>query len=165
MLDLQVLRSDLGGTAQRLAQRGYTLDVAAFEALEHERKAIQTETQELQARRNHLSKQIGQAKAKGEDAVELKAQVNAQAEQLKALEQTLAAVQAKLDEFLLVIPNVPHESVPSGKSSEDNVEVRKIGTPRTFDFPVKDHVDIGVGLGLLDFDAASKIAGARFSVV
>ena len=165
MLDLQLLRSDLAGAASRLSERGYTLDVAGFEALEKDRKAIQNETQELQARRNQLSKQIGQMKGKGEDASELMAQVSAQADQLKALEQKLADVQLKLNEFLSVIPNVPHASVPPGKSADDNPEVRRVGEPRRFDFAVKDHVDIGTGLGLLDFDAASKISGARFSVL
>jgi seryl-tRNA synthetase len=165
MLDLQVLRSDLAGTAQRLSDRGYTLDVTGFEALEKDRKTIQNETQELQARRNALSKQIGQLKGKGEDASELMAQVSAQADQLKALEQKLADVQAKLNDFLSIIPNIPHASVPHGKSADDNPEVRRVGEPRKFDFPVKDHVDIGTGLGMLDFDAAAKIAGARFSVL
>jgi seryl-tRNA synthetase len=165
MLDLQILRTDLAGAAQRLSERGYTLDRAAFEALENDRKTIQTETQDLQARRNQLSKQIGQLKAKGEDAAELMGQVNAQADQLKALEQKLADVQTRLNDFLSVIPNVPHASVPTGKSADDNVEVRRVGEPRKFDFQVKDHVDIGAGLGLLDFDAAAKIAGARFSVL
>jgi seryl-tRNA synthetase len=165
MLDLQILRTDLAGAAQRLSERGYTLDQAAFEALENDRKTIQTETQDLQARRNQLSKQIGQLKAKGEDAAELMGQVNAQADQLKALEQKLADVQTRLNDFLSVIPNVPHASVPAGKSADDNVEVRRVGEPRKFDFQVKDHVDIGAGLGLLDFDAAAKIAGARFSVL
>lgn len=162
MLDIQLLRSDLEGTARRLAERGFVLDVAAFDALERERKAVQTQTQDLQSRRNQLSKQIGQLKAKGEDASELMAQVNAQADQLKALEQKLSDIQARMNEFLLYVPNVPHSSVPPGESSEDNVEVRKVGTPRTFDFPVKDHVDIGAGLGLIDFDTAAKIAAARF---
>jgi seryl-tRNA synthetase len=161
MLDIQLLRSDLQGVARRLADRGFGLDVAGFEALEADRKQIQTETQELQARRNQLSKQIGQAKGKGEDASQLMAQVNAQADQLKALERRLEAVQAKLGDMLLVIPNVPHASVPFGKSPEDNPEVRRIGAPRKFDFAVKDHVDLGTRLGL-DFDAASKISGARF---
>ena len=165
MLDLQLLRNDLAGTAERLAQRRYTLDVAGFEALENERKTIQTETQDLQAKRNQLSKQIGQRKGKGEDASELMAQVNAQAEQLKALEQKLADVQGRLNEFLSVIPNMPHASVPAGESADDNVEVRRVGEPRKFDFEVKDHVDIGTHLGMLDFDAAVKIAGARFSVL
>ncbi|HZN24979.1 MAG TPA: serine--tRNA ligase, partial [Burkholderiales bacterium] len=143
MLDVQLLRSDLEGVARRLADRGFTLDVAAFESLEQQRKAIQTETQELQQRRNQLSKQIGQLKAKGEDASELMGQVNAQAARLKALEQELAELQIRITEFVQVVPNVPHESVPRGTSSEENVEVRRFGTPRTFDFPVKDHVDIG----------------------
>ena len=165
MLDIQLLRSDLDGVARRLADRSYTLDVQAFQALEAERKAIQTETQDLQARRNQLSKQVGQAKAKGEDATALMAQVSAQAEQLKALEQKLADVQGRLSQFLMVIPNLPHPSVPRGGSSADNEEVRRIGSPPTFDFAVKDHVDIGAGLGMLDFDAAAKISGARFSVM
>jgi len=165
MLDVQLIRSDLEGVARRLADRGFTLDVAAFESLEQQRKAIQTETQELQQRRNQLSKQIGQLKAKGEDASELMGQVNAQAARLKALEQELAELQSRMSQFLQVVPNVPHESVPRGASSEENVEVRRWGTPRAFDFPVRDHVDIGAALGMLDFDAAVKIAGARFSVM
>jgi len=165
MLDIQLLRSDLRGAAQRLAQRGYVLDIAGFEALEHERKAIQTETQELQARRNQLSKQIGQAKAKGEDAAAMMAQVNAEADRLKALEQDLAQLQAKLNEFLLVVPNAPHSSVPPGESADQNAEVRRVGAPRKFDFAVKDHVDIGARLGGLDFDTATKIAGARFTLM
>lgn len=165
MLDLQLLRSDLSGVAQRLAQRGYTLDNAAFEALEAERKKVQTDTQELQARRNSMSKQIGQLKAKKEDASALMAEVGAQAEQLKSLEQQLDSVQHRLNDFLMVIPNLPQASVPDGKSADDNVEVRRIGEPRQFDFAVKDHVDVGEALGQLDFDTAGKIAGARFSVL
>jgi seryl-tRNA synthetase len=164
MLDVQILRSDLGGTAKRLADRGYTLDTGAFEALEARRKSVQTETQELQANRNRLSKEIGQLKAKQEDATQLVAQVNAQAERLKALEQELEGIQGKLDEFLLGIPNVPHASVPAGRSSEENPELRKDGAPRNFGFPVKDHVDVGTRLGL-DFDAAAKLSGARFVVM
>jgi seryl-tRNA synthetase len=165
MLDVQLLRSDLEGVARRLADRGFTLDVAAFDSLEHQRKAIQTETQDLQQRRNQLSREIGQRKAKGEDAAELMGQVNAQAARLKALEQELAELQSRITEFLQVVPNVPHPSVPRGASTEENVEMRRSGTPRTFDFPVKDHVDIGAALGMLEFDAAAKIAGARFSVI
>jgi seryl-tRNA synthetase len=165
MLDVQLLRNDLEGVARRLAERGFTLDVAIFQSLEQQRKAIQTETQDLQQRRNQLSKQIGQLKSKGEDASELMAQVSAQADRLKALEQDLAELQTRMSQFLQVVPNVPHESVPRGTSSEENVEVRRFGTPRTFDFPVKDHVDIGTGLGMLDFDVAAKIAGARFVVM
>ncbi|HEY7656356.1 MAG TPA: serine--tRNA ligase [Burkholderiales bacterium] len=161
MLDVQLLRSDVQAVARRLADRGYTFPLAEFEKLESGRKAVQTETQELQAKRNQLSKQVGQLKARGEDAAPIMAEVNAQAERLKALEQELDSVQARFDDFLLGIPNVPHASVPAGKSSADNPEVRKVGSPRSFDFPVKDHVDVGAALGL-DFDAAARISGARF---
>ena len=161
MLDIQLLRGDLAGIAKRLADRGVTLDIAAFEALEAQRKAVQTETQELQAKRNQLSKQVGQSKAIGEDASQLVAQVNAQADRLKGLEQRLADIQGKLNDFLLDVPNIPHASVPAGGSPDENAEARRVGTPRAFEFPVKDHVDVGAALGL-DFDAASKISGARF---
>src|SRR5829696_6211598 len=157
MLDLQLLRTDIEGTARRLGQRGFVLDTKTFESLEHQRKAIQTETQELQSRRNQLSKQVGQLKAKGEDASAVMAEVTAQADRLKALEQELADIQGKINEFLMVVPNAPHESVPPGESADDNAEVRKVGTPRAFDFPVKDHVDVGQSMGMLDFDSAVKI--------
>jgi len=165
MLDVQLLRSDLQTVAKRLAERGYAFPVAEFETLEAVRKKVQTETQKLQSERNQVSTQVFQLKSKGEDASQLIAKVNAQADRRKALEQELEAVQVKLNEFLLDIPNVPHASVPAGKSADDNLEVRKVGAPRTFDFPVKDHVDVGEGLGLLDFATASKLAGARFSVM
>ena len=165
MLDVQFLRSDLSGVVKRLADRGYALDTGAFGALEASRKKVQIETQELQARRNQLSKQVGQMKGKGEDASQLMAQVNAQADLLKAKEQELQDIQKKLDEFLLGVPNVPHASVPAGKSSADNPELRKVGEPRKFDFPVKDHVDLGEAMKLLDFDAAARIAGARFTLI
>ncbi len=165
MLDIQMLRNDLQAIAARLADRGFTLDTAAFERLESERKAVQTHTQELQAKRNQLSKQVGQAKAKGEDASALMAEVNAQADKLKTLEHDLGAVQAELDAFLGVIANIPHASVPVGKSANDNVEVRRVGTPRTFDFTAKDHVDLGASLGQVDFDTGAKLAGARFTVL
>ena len=164
MLDVQLLRSDLQAVAKRLADRGYAFPAAEFEKLEASRKSVQTETQELQAKRNQLSKQIGQMKGRGEDASQLVAQVNAQADRLKALEHELAGVQGKLDELLMVMPNLPHASVPAGKSADDNPELRKVGTPRTFDFPVKDHVDVGAALGL-DFEAANKIGGTRFVVI
>jgi seryl-tRNA synthetase len=162
MLDIQLLRNDIQAVAKRLASRGFTLDTAEFERLEAKRKAIQTETQELQANRNQLSKAVGQAKAKGEDASALMAQVGAQAARLKELEQQLPEVQAELENFMLVIPNLPHDSVPVGKSADDNPEVRRIGTPRQFDFQVRDHVELGERLKLLDFDVAAKISGARF---
>ena len=162
MLDIQLLRSDLQGVARRMADRGFTLDVAAFERLEASRKTVQTQTQELQARRNQLSKQVGQAKARGGDASALMAEVNAQAEQLKALERELDGIQGELNDFLTGIPNLPHASVPAGASAEQNPELRQWGVPHRFDFTVKDHVDIGAGLKMLDFDVAAKIAAARF---
>jgi seryl-tRNA synthetase len=161
MLDVQILRNDLAGVARRLADRGYTLDTARFQELETQRKNVQTDTQALQANRNQVSTQVFQIKSKGGDASHLIGQVNAQADTLKALEQELEAVQSRLRDFLLDVPNLPHASVPVGKSSADNPEVRKVGTPRAFGFPVKDHVDVGAPLGL-DFDAASRISGARF---
>ncbi len=165
MLDIQLLRTDIDAVAKRLADRGFHLDVAAFNALEAERKSIQTRTQELQSKRNALSKGIGQAKAKGEDTAALMAEVAGLGDQVAACEKQLEAVQARLSELLLVVPNIPHASVPVGKSADDNVEVRRIGAPRQFDFTPKDHVDIGEGLGLLDFAAGVKIAGARFTVM
>jgi seryl-tRNA synthetase len=161
MFDLQLMRSDLAGVAKRLSDRGYRLDAAAFEDLEAQRKAVQTETQELQAKRNQLSKQVGRLKAKGEDAASLMAQVSAQADRLKALEQELDTLQSRLNDFMLGVPNVPHASVPAGKSSAENREERRVGAPRAFSFPVKDHVDVGAPLGL-DFDAAARVSGARF---
>jgi seryl-tRNA synthetase len=165
MLDIQTLRNDLEGVATRLATRGYTLDTAQFEHLEAERKTIQTRTQELQAKRNATSKLIGQAKAKGEDTTAIMAEVGALGDELKQLEAKLPQVLADMDAFLAVIPNVPHASVPVGKSEADNVEMHKFGEPKRFDFEVQDHVSIGEGLGGLDFETATKIAGARFSLL
>ncbi len=165
MLDIQLLRNDLQAVATRLADRGAALDTAAFERLEAKRKAVQTQTQELQAKRNQLSKQVGQAKAKGEDAAALMAEVTAQADKLKGLEQELSSIQLDLDAFLGVIANLPHTSVPIGKSAENNVEIRRVGTPRAFNFTAKDHVDLGAGLDQVDFDLGAKLAGARFVVL
>ncbi len=165
MLDIQQLRSNLETVAERLAGRGYTLDVESFQGLENERKALQTRTQDLQARRNSLSKQIGQLKSKGEDTSAVMAEVAGLGDALKINEDNLAAVLKKFDAFLAVIPNTPHESVPAGQSEADNVEVRRWGTPRSFDFPVKDHVDLGEASGGLDFEAGVKISGARFVVL
>jgi len=165
MLDLQLLRSNLEAVAKRLADRPFTLDAAAFESLEQARKDVQTRTQELQARRNALAKQIGQAKAKGGDTAALmaeSAEVNAE---LGALEKRSEEAQKRLQDFLAVVPNVPHESVPVGRSADDNAEVRRVGTPRKLDFAAKDHVDLGAKLGLLDFEAATKITGTRFVVM
>jgi len=165
MLDIQTLRNDLTGVAARLATRGYTLDTAKFEQMEAERKTIQSHTQELQAKRNASSKLIGQAKAKGEDTTAIMAEVGALGEELKQLEAKLPQVLADMDVFLAIIPNVPHATVPVGKSEADNVEVRKVGDVPKFDFEVKDHVSIGEGLGGLDFETATKIAGARFTLL
>ena len=165
MLDIQLLRNDLEGVASRLATRGITVPVEEFQRLEAERKSVQTRTQELQNRRNVISKQVGEAKRKGEDASALMAEAAALPDRLKQLEQELEQVQQKLTDLLMTIPNLPHESVPVGRSSEDNREVRRVGAPRRFAFPIKDHVDIGSGLGLLDFDTAAKLAGSRFSVM
>src|SRR5262245_54398661 len=139
MLDVQLLRNDLEGIAQRLATRGYALDVDAFRRLEAERKRIQTHTQELQARRNHLSRMIGQTKAKGEDASTLMAQVAGLGEDLKQAETQLDAVQEQFKELAEGIPNIPHPSVPVGSTAEQNIEVKQVGAPRTFNFPFKDH--------------------------
>jgi len=164
MLDIQTLRNDVNQVAARLATRGYELATAKFEQLEGERKTIQTRTQELQAKRNSSSKLIGQAKAKGEDTSAIMAEVANLGDELKQLEAHLDQVQHELNAFLSVIPNMPHESVPPGKSEADNLEVRKVGTLPQFDFEVQDHVSIGEGLGL-DFDTAAKISGARFSLL
>jgi seryl-tRNA synthetase len=161
MLDIQLLRNDLDQVAQRLQQRGYHLDVRLFNELEQQRKTLQTRTQELQARRNAASKAIGIAKAQGEDATQAIAEVAHFAEALKLDEQALTILQEEMTAFLASMPNLPDESVPLGQDETQNVEVSRWGTPRQFDFAVKDHVDIGNPLGL-DFDTASKIAGARF---
>ena len=166
MLDPALLRSHLAETATRLQEsRGYMLDVAAVEALEAERKRLSTQTQELQNLRNTRSKAIGQAKAKGEDIASLLAEVAGLGDQLKTNEQALAEVQAKLAEIALGIPNLPHASVPSGKDEHDNLEVRRWGTPRVFDFKVQDHVELGARHGWLDAEAGAKLSGARFTVL
>ncbi|MBP8162565.1 MAG: serine--tRNA ligase, partial [Propionivibrio sp.] len=165
MLDIQLLRNNIDAVAQRLATRGYALDTATFQRLETERKTLQTRTQDLQASRNSLSKQIGMLKGKGEDASAVMAEVAAMKSELEANEVRLGELLKEFDAFVAIIPNVPQESVPVGKSEADNVEVHRWGTPRSFDFPVKDHVDLGESLGQLDFATAAKIAGARFSLM
>ena len=167
MLDPKVLRSDLNAIAASLQVKGYQLDTQAFLALEAQRKERQLVAESLQQERNSFSKSmgklIGEAKANGEDIEPLKAR----GEQIKtdsaAADAALAAVQEELDGLLQGIPNVPHHSVPAGSDEEDNVEVRRWGEPRAFDFEVKDHVDLGAAINGLDFDAASKITGSRFS--
>jgi seryl-tRNA synthetase len=164
MLDINQLRKDIDGVAARLMTRPYQLDVAAFNALEAERKQVQVATEDLQARRNALSKQVGALKSKGEDASAVLAEVGQIPDRVKALEAQLADIQARVQGLLLDAPNLPHASVPVGKSAEDNVEVRRWGDPKAFDFPVRDHVDLGAPLGL-DFDTAAKLSGARFVVM
>ncbi len=164
MLDIQLLRNDLEGVVSRLQKRGFTLDSAKFTALELERKTVQTRTQDLQAKRNNTSKQIGIAKSKGEDVSAIMAEVAGLGDQLKADEARLSELQTELQNLLLNVPNLPHESVPPGESEADNVEVRKVGTPRVFDFAVKDHADVGAPLGL-DFDTGAKLSGARFTLM
>lgn len=165
MLDIQLLRTDLEQVVSRLATRGYAFDAAAFRALEEERKAVQVRTQSLQAERNQASKAIGQAKAKGDDSRVLMEDVARINDLLKSHETQLQGIQSRMESLLLELPNLPHESVPVGKSEVNNVELRRVGTPKTFGFPVRDHVELGEMLGLLDFETASKLSGARFSVL
>ena len=162
MIDSQLLRKDLAGTAAALARRGYVLEEEAFAQLEARRKEVQVRTEALQSQRNTLSKQIGQAKAKGEDASTLMAQVADIPVQLDVAAAELAEIQTELDAWLSRIPNIPHASVPEGKSADDNLEVRRWGTPTLFDFSALDHVDLGARIGL-DFEAGVKIAGSRFA--
>jgi seryl-tRNA synthetase len=168
MLDIQTLRKDLDGVASRLAARGYSLDTAAFAAMEAERKAVQTRTEALQARRNALSKSIGQLKARGEDASAVLQEVSELAEELKAGDAGTERVLAQQMAFMLSVPNLPHESVPQGASEADNQEVRRWSPqgaePQPLGFEARDHVDLGEPLGL-DFAAGAKLAGARFSVM
>jgi len=165
MLDITLLRKDLAQVVARLEKRRSPqpfLDVEAFSSLETERKAIQTRTEDLQARRNSLSKQIGQLKAKGQDAAAAMAEVNGLADELKASAERLDAIQAVLQSLLMSVPNLPHDSVPLGADERGNVEVRRWGTPASFAFTPEDHVDLGAPLGL-DFDTAAAMSGARFN--
>jgi seryl-tRNA synthetase len=165
MLDIQLLRKELPAAIAGLKRRGFDFDEAGFRVLEDERKRLQSRTEELQGKRNTLSRQVGALKSKGEDASAVMREVGGLADELKSNEVALAALQDKLAAFLRVIPNIPRADVPDGKSADENVEVRRWGTPRVFDFPVKDHVDVGAGLGGIDFDTAAKLAGARFVVM
>ncbi|WP_070108370.1 serine--tRNA ligase [Burkholderia plantarii] len=164
MLDIQLLRKDLDGVARRLADRGYTLDVAAFSSLEADRRAIQTRTEELQARRNSLSKQIGAMKGRGEDTSAVMAEVGGIGDEMKASAAKLDEIQDAMSDLMLGMPNLAHESVPVGADEAGNVEVRRWGTPRAFDFEVRDHVDVGTPLGL-DFETGAKLSGARFTML
>lgn len=165
MLEIQQLRADLDNVTKQLAKRGYVFPVAAFNALEAERKIIQTQTQELQAQRNAASKKIGQAKSKGEDVTAIMAEVAHLGDALKQAENHLEQIQNNLQKILLEVPNLPHASVPEGKDETLNQQIRRWGEPRQFDFAIKDHVSIGESLGLLDFETAAKISGARFSLM
>ena len=166
MLDPNLLRAQLAQTAERLrATRGLELDVAAIEQLESERKRIQVRTQELQNLRNTRSKAIGAAKGKGEDVAALMAEVAGLADELKANEAALAGVQARYTDLALGLPNLPHESVPIGRDETCNVEVRRVGTPRSFAFEPRDHVDLGERKGWLDGESAARLSGARFTIL
>ena len=165
MLDIQLLRNDLDSVVNSLKTRGFDFPVQEFQELEQDRKEIQIRTQELQAKRNQTSKQIGQAKAKGEDVSAIMAEVANLGDELKAAEEKLGYIQSRMQDMLAGVPNMPHENVPVGRTETDNVEVRKVGTPRSFDFEAKDHVDVGEKLGQLDFATATKISGARFTMM
>ncbi|MEJ7669522.1 MAG: serine--tRNA ligase [Casimicrobiaceae bacterium] len=163
MLDINLLRNDLTRVTAGLAQRGVTLEAARFSVLEAQRKDIQTRTQALQARRNAVAKAVGAAKEKGADTGPLREEMVGVGGELTQLEGALERVQRELRDYLLDLPNLAHASTPVGASSEENVEVRRWGNPRTFDFPVQDHTDLGEALGLLDFATAAKLSGTRFS--
>ena len=166
MIDIQLLRNDIETVAKRLATRGgYALDVARFREVEAKRREMQQAVERTQAEGNRIAKEIGQARAKKEDAAELMQKGESLKSNLKVSEAELAKVQQDLQEFLRVVPNLPHESVPLGDSPEQNAESRRWGEVRKFDFAPKDHVDVGTGLGMLDFETAAKLSGARFVVM
>ncbi len=164
MIDIQLLRKDLDTVAARLAERKFILDKDTFVSLESDRKQVQSRSEELQAKRNQLAKAVGMKKGKGEDASAEMAESTAVNQELQALTEKLTVVQSQLNNFLLNIPNIPHESVPSGKDESANQEVLRWGNIPSFDFPVKDHVDLATPLGL-DFDSAAKLTGSRFAVM
>jgi len=161
MIDINLLREDSKAIARLLKERGFDLDIEKYESLEKDRKVIQVKTQELQGQRNQFSKNIGIEKGKGNDPSDLMEQVNIIAETLKELENQLSIIQISLNQFLLNIPNIPHDSVPNGSSEKDNLIVKEFGKPQNFTFEIKDHVDVGLNHGL-DFELGSKLSGARF---
>lgn len=165
MIDPQLLRADIHGVATALKTKGHDLDVAAYQSLEAKRKALQVEAEDLQAKRNARSKEIGKTKAQGGDVDALVAEVNSFADRMKAAQVELEEVKERLFAITDVMPNIPHASVPEGQSEDDNVEIIRWGDPKTFDFDAKDHVDLGEALDLLDFETATKIAGPRFVVM
>ena len=165
MLDAKIVRANAEEIAIKLQKKGYQLDIARFNQLEEQRKAIQTKTEELQSERNTRSKNIGKAKAAGEDIAPILAEMNAVGDELEGAKKELKAIQDSLHDMLAGMPNLPDDSVPAGETEDDNVEVRRWGTPKTFDFEVKDHIQLGEQLGQLDFEAAVKLAGSRFAVM
>jgi seryl-tRNA synthetase len=165
MLDIKLLRADPAAVAANLARRGFVLDVDAFKRWEEGRKKLQMRADELRSERNNQAKAVGKAKAQGQDIAPLLAQSESLGAELANTEAELGAIQAQLDQWLMSIPNVLHDSVPEGRDENANKEVRRWGEPRKFEFEPKDHVDVGERLGAIDFAAASKISGARFSVL
>jgi len=165
MIDPRFIRNELKQTAQRLSRRGYELPVNDLEQLEGRRKSLQIETQELQAERNSRSKQIGQAKAAGQDIEPLKQKVSTLGERLRSAETELQGLQSELNDILAGVPNLLDDSVPDGRDEADNVELRRWGTPKAFDFEPADHVDLGAGIDMLDFETAAKITGSRFALM
>ena len=161
MIDINLLRKDSKAISKLLKERGFDLDIKKYDSLEKDRKIIQVKAQELQEQRNQFSKNIGLEKKKGNDVSDLMSQVNIVSDTLKELESQLAAIQTSLNEFLLNIPNIPHESVPNGDSEKDNTTVKEYGKPKNFNYEIKDHVDVGLNHGL-DFELGTKLSGARF---
>ena len=164
MLDTNLLRSDLGGIVQRLTVKNFKFDSELFLRLEEQRKKLQMTMEELQAKRNASSKEIGILKSKGQDVSAVMAEVVGLGDELKQVENNFNVVADELNNYLANVPNLPHESVPTGRDETSNIEVRRIGVPREFDFQVKDHVDLGVGLNRgIDFEAGAKVSGSRFA--
>lgn len=165
MIDPKLLRTELDTVAEKLAKRGYELDKAFWQQVEEQRKSIQVKTEELQAKKNAGAKQVGLMKRNGENTEALMAEMATISSEMKQAEDALKALQEKIQAAALTIPNLPDDSVPAGKDENDNVEMRRWGEPRQFDFEVKDHSDLGEDLGLLDFEMAAKLTGSRFSVL
>ncbi|WP_434353276.1 serine--tRNA ligase [Psychrobacter sp. HD31] len=165
MIDPKLLRGDLTELKAKLATRGYELDMSFWQDVESKRKSLQVKTEELQAKRNAGAKQVGELKRNGEDATEVMQQMQAVSAEIKQAEESLRTLQESINSNALQIPNIPEDGLPIGEDEADNVEIRKWGEPRQFDFEIKDHTDVGEGLGLLDFEMAAKLTGSRFSVL
>ena len=165
MIDPKLLRTELDTVAQKLAKRGYTLDKAFWQQVEEQRKLIQVNTEELQAKKNAGAKQIGVMKRSGDNTDALMAEMAAISTEMKQAEEALKTLQDTINQAALSLPNLPDDSVPEGLDESDNVEIRKWGEPRQFEFDIKDHSDLGEALGLLDFEMAAKLTGSRFSVL